>query len=109
MFQAGPCGTCQSPWQPHSQSVSLMISFCAATKVSTGHIPSCWSGQPLIPVNGTTPSFMMTLICGSGMDEHDSTENHAIGCDQPRMLRTRACHAYAGIEYSWRTVPSEMP
>ena len=75
VFQATPGGTSQSPWQSHSQSVSLEICFCAPTNVSTAHIPSACSGHPLMPVNGTTPSLMMMRICGCKVEEHDNTKH----------------------------------
>ena len=73
VFQAEPAGTLQSPWHAQSQSVFPMISRMDSTNMGSGHFPSLSSGQPRMPVRGTTPSFMMMRICGSGVEEQDST------------------------------------
>ena len=73
VFHRSPGGTSQSPLQSQSQSVFLIFSRIASTKVSTGHMPSFCSGQPLIPVKGTTPSLIMMRIWGPGEDVHSRT------------------------------------
>ena len=73
VFHSSPGGTSQSPLQSQSQSVFLIFSRIASTNVSTGHMPSFCSGQPLIPVKGATPSLIMMRIWGPGKDVHSRT------------------------------------
>lgn len=97
VFHASPSGTVQSPWQPHDQSTSSMISFCAATNVSSGHIPSgCW-GQPLMLVSGVTPSLMMIRICSPGVDEHWRTVQIA-------MLGIEGVWGREDVRWNWMLV-----
>ena len=73
VFHRSPGGTSQSPLQCQFQSVFWIFSRIASTKVSTGHMPSFCSGQPLIPVRGATPSLIMMRICEPGEDVHSRT------------------------------------
>ena len=73
VFHWLPGGISQSPLQCQSQSVFLIFSRIASTKVSTGHMPSFCSGQPLIPVKGATPSLIIMRIWGPGKDVHSRT------------------------------------
>ena len=68
-----PEGTSHSPLQAQFQSAFLIISFCAATKVGTEHIPSASAGHPSIPVRGATASLMTIRICSSSRPSHDRT------------------------------------
>lgn len=58
-----------------------IISFWAATNVSTGHIPSFCLGQPRIPVSGATASLIMTRIWGPGNEVHSKTDGREVRKD----------------------------
>ena len=73
VFHSLPAGTSQSPWQSHSQSASSIKLCCALTKFGKGHMPCGSLGQPVMPVNGVTPSFIMRRICSSALDVQDKT------------------------------------
>lgn len=64
-FSSSSSGSSISPAPPQSlfQSTSSISLCIPATKVSNGHNPSSSSGQPDIPVRGTTASLSMIRIC----------------------------------------------